>query len=265
MNKATINGIELAYRIDGEEAKPWMVVSNSLATDHRMWEPQMPALTHTHRVLRYDTRGHGQTEATAGNYSLDLLVSDAIGLMDHLHIQTADFLGLSLGGMTGLGLALDHPERVDRLVCCDARADSPDAYANGWRDRIEIARSKGLSALVEGTLERWFTDAYRSDPDNAQCLDDVRTMILSTSVDGFSGCAHALTKLNYKARLGNIKAPSLFLVGQDDMAAPPDVMREMAAAVPQHDFAIVENAAHLSNLNNATGFNDRLTDWLTSP
>lgn len=262
MQSASVNGIEIAYWVDGDAEHPWLVVSNSLAADRRMWEPQMRTLTQTHRVLRYDTRGHGQSEATSGTYTLPLLVSDLVGLMDAVHIDRADILGLSLGGMTGLGLALDFPERVSRLVCCDARADAPQAYADGWRQRIDVARQKGLAALAESTINRWLSTEFRANPDNRDTVMVCLNMILSTSAEGFCGCASALTKLDYAARLGDIEAPTLCVVGEEDVAAPPDVMAGMAEIIPNAKMITISRAAHMANLDNASAFNRAVTDWL---
>lgn len=264
MQTAHVNGIDIAYRVDGETSKPWMVLSNSLATDHRMWDPQVSALTATHRVLRYDTRGHGQSQASAGDYSFDMLVADAVGLMDDLGIAKADVMGLSLGGMTALGMALDHPDRVNRIICCDARAEAPAPYAEFWRDRISVARTDGLPALVDGTLERWFAKEVRTNPTISASIDLAQDMIVSTSVDGFCGCATALTQLNYGPRLGSISAPVLCLVGDQDQAAPPDTMRDMANTIPAGEFVELADAAHLSNLNQPAAFNRAVCDWLSS-
>ncbi len=265
MDKFTVNGVEFAFRIDGEKSKPWLVLSNSLATDHRMWEPQMEALTQTHQILRYDTRGHGESPATDGAYSFDLLVGDLVALLDEVEIENADFMGLSLGGMTALGLTLDHPQRVNRLICCDARANAPDAYADFWRERIDMARNQGVHALVEGTLERWFTEAFRSEPGNQTMLELAAEMIQNTSLKGFCGCAAALRQLNYASRLAEIETPSLFIVGEDDLAAPPDVMAAMASSIAGAQMAVIENAAHLSNMNQPQEFSDTVSQWLAKP
>ncbi|MDG2320947.1 MAG: alpha/beta fold hydrolase [Rhodospirillaceae bacterium] len=264
MEKANINGAEIAYWIDGDSENPWLVLSNSLASDHRMWAPQMSTLIQTHCVLRYDTRGHGNSQATGGEYSLDLLVSDLAGLMDSLDIDSADVLGLSLGGMTGLGLALDYPGKVSRLICCDARADAPDAYADGWHQRVEIARQKGLTALVDGTIERWLTESFRAEAANKEVVELARDMILSTSLDGFCGCAAALTTLNYRDHLSAILAPTLCVAGSEDLAAPQDVMTAMAEAIPHGQIVVVEEAAHLSNLNQPNKFNEVVSKYLRS-
>ena len=263
MEFVSLNGIEFAYRIDGDESNPWLVLSNSLATDHRMWNPQLETLTKSHRLLRYDTRGHGQSQATEGAYSFDLLVGDLVGLMNVLDIESADVLGLSLGGMTALGLALDHPQRVNRLICCDCRADAPVPYADFWRERIAVAQEDGLEVLVDGTLERWLTEGFRSELTNASTVDLSKEMIQSTSLDGFCGCAEALTTLDYLARLPEIKVPTLCVVGSEDLAAPPDVMKTMAADIPNGQVAVIDGAAHLSNLNAPEQFNAIVTSWLS--
>ncbi len=262
MQTTSLNGVDIAYCVDGSPQNPWLVLSNSLAADHRMWELQMDELTKTHHVLRYDTRGHGQSQASEGAYSLTMLVDDLVELMATLDIETADIMGLSLGGMTALGLALDHPKRVNRLICCDARADAPAPYAEGWAQRIAIAQKDGLATVADGTLNRWLTDAFRADPNNKTTVDLARDMILTTSVDGFCGCAAALTQLNYAPRLGEIKAPTLCVVGDSDMAAPPEVMAAMADAIPNSKLKPIEHAAHLANLNNPTAFNRAVTGWL---
>lgn len=262
MQRVKVNGVELAFRVDGEDTAPWIVLSNSLATDQRMWTPQIDVLTQSHRVLRYDTRGHGNSECVLGPYSFDDLVGDLIGLMDEVGIETADILGLSLGGMTALGLALDHPDRVDRLIVCDARADAPADYADGWRDRIAIAQEKGMGALVDGTLERWVTAAFRADSRNSETVQEIRSMIVSTSVSGFCGCAAALTELAYLPRLREIDSPALFVVGAEDVAAPSAVMEDMAHCVPNHEFVVIADAAHLSNINNPSAFNETISNWL---
>jgi 3-oxoadipate enol-lactonase len=254
--------VELACRIDGDAGKPWLILSNSLATDHSMWSPQMDTLTRSHQVLRYDTRGHGQSAAPPPPYSLDDLVGDVIALMDVLEIETADFMGLSLGGMTGLGLALDHADRIKRLVCCDARADAPEPYRKMWPANIDRAREQGMDALVEPTLERWFSQTFRFNAQSAPVLSATGDMIRRTSVDGYAGCASALMGLDYHPRLGEIGIPTLYVVGETDPAAPQGVMKEMAELTPGAEFFTVQQAAHLSNLERPDLFNQAVGNWL---
>jgi len=257
-----IGEISLACRIDGDAGKPWLILSNSLATDHSMWSPQLDMLTASHQVLRYDTRGHGASPAPQGPYALADLVGDVIGLMDKLEIQTASFMGLSLGGITSLGLALDHADRIERIICCDGRADAPEIYKQIWPANIARAREAGMDALVEPTLERWFSEPFRADDASSPVLSATGDMIRRTSVEGYAGCAAALMGLDYLPRLPEISVPALYIVGETDPAAPPDVMKAMAEQTPGADFVLIPEVAHLSNLERPDLFNNAVRDWL---
>jgi len=254
--------VRLSCRIDGNSGNPWLILSNSLATDHSMWSPQIGVLTRAYRVLRYDTRGHGASTAPPAPYSLATLAGDVIAIMDRYDIEQADFMGLSLGGMTGLGLALDHPDRIRRLICCDARADAPEAYRQMWPANIARAREKGMDALVEPTLERWFSGSFRARKASRPVLNATGDMIRRTSVEGYAGCAAALMGLDYLPRLGSITVPTLYVVGENDPAAPRAVMEKMAAQTPAADFFAIPKAAHLSNLERPDAFNNAVKGWL---
>ena len=254
--KISLNGIAFHYEIEGREGAPWIVFSNSLTTDLGMWDGEVEQLKDRYRILGYDTRGHGRTEASAPPYSFDLLVADVIALFDALKIERAHYVGLSLGGMTGLGVAIEHGDRLLSLAACDSRAFAEPAWAELWNGRIEIARSKGMEALVEPTIERWFTDGFR--PDNAETLDKVRAMIRTTAVDGYVGCALALQKLNYLPRLGEITVPCLFMTGASDQSTPPAASQEMQQAVPGSTCVIVDPASHISNMENPAQFDAAL-------
>jgi 3-oxoadipate enol-lactonase len=254
--------VGLFTRIDGADQAlaPWIVLSNSLAADHSMWDPQIASLSRRYRVLRYDTRGHGASGAPPGPYDLGMLVEDVIGLLDHYEIASATFMGLSLGGMTGLGLALAHPDRVSRLVCCDARADSPEAFVRGWDERIALVEAHGMQGVLAGTIERWLVPAFRTEHPNA--VAKVEAMILRTSPQGYIGCAAALKQLDYLKGLPRLEPPSLFVGGAQDAATPPQVMQKMAEAVTGAQFTVVPNAAHLSNIDNAPAFNEAVGGFL---
>ncbi|KPQ07354.1 MAG: 3-oxoadipate enol-lactonase [Rhodobacteraceae bacterium HLUCCA12] len=247
----------ISVRIEGEPGKPWLLVSNSLAADLHMWDDQIPMLTRTHRVIRYDTRGHGQSSAPEGPYSFDMLVADMVAILDHAGADKADVLGLSLGGMTALGLAITHPARVGRMVVCDARADNPPPFVASWDDRIAAIQAGGMDAIVDGTLARWFSpDAPQSARDRAA------DMIRATSVTGYAGCARALQGLDYQKDLGRISAPVLYLVGADDMGAPKDVMEAMARATPDAHFVALPGLAHLPNMEDPAAFDAAVGPWL---
>lgn len=260
METVTSDGAALAVRIDGEGNRPWLLVSNSLAADLRMWDDQIPLLTRTHRVLRYDTRGHGASDAPEGPYDFDMLVSDMIAVLDHFGVETADVMGLSLGGMTALGLGLDRPERVRRLIVCDARADAPPPFVEGWDARIAAVSEGGMQAVAEGTLERWFTAACRAA--RPQAIERARDMILTTSPAGYVGCAHALKGLDYLRRLDAMRRPVLYVVGSEDGGAPKEVMAAMADETPDGRLTILPNLAHIPNMEDPAAFAGAVEGWL---
>lgn len=251
---------EIAICVDGPAHLPWLVLSNSLAADMTMWDDQLPALTRSHRVLRYDTRGHGRSTAPAGPYSFDMLVDDLLTAMDAVGAARADLLGLSMGGMTMLGVGLRHPERVGRLVCAAARADAPPPFIAGWDQRIAAVKGGGLAAILPGTLERWFTAETREG--RPEMVDRAARMILSTAPAGYIACAEALKRLDYLRHLPTLRPPSLFVAGEHDVAAPAEAMRAMSAATPHGTFTLLPGVAHLCNMEDAAGFTAAVTDFL---
>jgi len=240
------NGITFNYRIEGPEGAPVLMLSNSLACDTSMWDPQAAHLQKSLRVLRYDQRGHGETEAPAGRYTFELLIADVIALMDALAIARAHFCGLSMGGATALGLALHHPDRFDRIVICDSPCASTPATAQQWEERIVVAKEKGMEALVEPTLSRWFPpETVAKNPPH---LDHVRNMIRTTPVNGFIGCAAALANHDFRSRVGTVKHPVLFMVGEKD-GTTPAAMRQMHETLKGSRFVELPGAGHISNLD----------------
>ncbi len=257
-----VAGAKLFVRADGAEKgnAPWLVLSNSLAADHTMWDSQVPLLTKRFRLLRYDTRGHGLSDAPSGPYSFDMLVGDVVALLDHMKIERAHFMGLSLGGMTGIGLALKAPERLEKLVVCDARADAPPAFVQSWVDRITAIENGGMAPIVNGTIDRWLAESFRIA--NPAVVERIRQMIRNTPAAGYIGCAEAIKRLDYFKDMQRITTPSLFVVGREDTGAPATVMQQMAARVPKAMFEIVEHAAHLPNIDNERGFERAISHFL---
>ena len=254
-------GFRLAAQVSGQgEGAPWLILSNSLGASMQMWEPQRAWLGERYRVLSYDTRGHGASDAPPAPYGFDDLVGDVIALMDHIGIARASYMGLSLGGMTGLGLALHHPDRFERIVCCDARADAPAGFVQSWDDRLAAIEAGGLAAILSGTMDRWFVESWRAaHPDHLKRFEEA---FLATALDGYRGCAAALKRLDYLKDLGRVRVPILYVVGEKDMGAPAPAMRAMAEATPGSDFAIVPDAAHLANVDNAEAFNRAVAPFL---
>lgn len=251
---------ELAVRIDGGRDLPWLLLSNSLATDHTMWDDQIADLAKLRRVVRYDTRGHGQSSAPPGPYSFADLVGDVVSILDDLDIEKADVLGLSIGGMTALGLGLAFPARVKRLICACARAEFPPPAIAMWDQRIAAAKAGGLESLADETLGRWFTEPYRKL--NPERLSRVRRMIVSTSVEGYCGCSEALKTLDYFRHLANLTVPTHYISGSADTAAPPQVMQAMADATPHARLDVIANASHIANIENAPAFTSAAITFL---
>ena len=256
--KLNANGIEINYTIEGDG--PLVTLSHSLACNLSMWDGQARALAGRYRVLRYDTRGHGQSSAPPGAYSLELLAEDLHGLLTGLGATETHFVGLSMGGMIGQIFALKHPAMVRSLTLCDTTSRYPAEAWPLWEERIRTVEAKGMEAMVEPTLQRWFTEPFRKRrPD---VLDPVRAMIRNTPPAGFIGCCHAIPRINVTDRLKEVRCPALVIVGEDDPGTPVAMAREIHAALPGAELAILRSAAHLSNLEQPEEFNRVLLGFL---
>ncbi len=256
--KIKANGIEINYEIEG--SGPWLTMSHSLACNLNMWDPQMAVLTKKFKVLRFDTRGHGQSSAPPGEYTLDQLADDVKGLLDALNIKQTHWAGLSMGGMIGQAFALKYPGVFLSMVLADTTSRRPPDAAKMWGERIATAREKGMAPLVESTLARWFTEPYRkAQPDVMQRIGDG---IRKTPVAGFIGCCHAIAKVDTLDRLKEIKVPALVMVGEHDHGTPPEAARVIHQSLPGSELKIIPSAAHLSNIEQAQIFNDAMTGFL---
>ena len=258
--KIRANGIEVNYELHGKEGAPWLVLSHSLACSVRMWDPQIAALKNEYRILAYDTRGHGASEATSGAYTLELLADDLFFLLKELKIAKAHYCGLSMGGMIGQTFALKYPGIFQTLTLADTTSRYPAEAAGAWVDRVKIAESKGMEPLAQPTLERWFTESFRSS--NPAVVDGVRKLIVTTPVAGYAGCCCALPKINVTARLKEIKCPILVIVGADDPGTPVAMAQEIHDNAPGSKLVVLPQAAHLANLEQAEGFTRALREFL---
>lgn len=240
MARLRVNGIFVQVDEKGSPDAPVVVLANSLGADMTMWSEQAEALAKDYRVVRFDARGHGRTEATDGDYTLDLLADDVLLLLDALGIERMNFVGLSLGGMVGQVLAARAPERVSSLVLCATFASAP---SDVWDERARAARSTGTGPLVEATVERWLTPAFRAArPDVA---DAVRRMVGETSAEGYAGCAAAIRDMNLEGVAEQISAPTLLIAAAQDISAPPETMLALRRRIKGAHFALIEDAAHL--------------------
>lgn len=258
--KTTANGIAVSYEIHGREGAPWLVLSHSLACSVRMWDPQIEALKADYRVLAYDTRGHGATEATPGAYTLDLLADDLFALLKALNVDKPHFCGLSMGGMIGQTFALRYPGALRSLALADTTSRYPAEAAPVWAERIRTAETQGMEPLAQPTLERWFTEPFRRA--HPATVDAVRRLIVSTPVAGYAGCCHALPKINLSARLKDIRCPILVIVGAEDPGTPVSMAREIHENAPGSKLVVLPQAAHLANLEQPAAFTRALEEFL---
>ena len=250
----------LHSKISGPENAPALLLLNSLGATTAMWDLQMPMLESSYRVIRYDTRGHGKSATLASPYSFDDLVQDALAVLDEHEIATATAMGLSLGGMTALGLGLSAPDRINRAICCAARADATPQFVQSWHDRLAVMDDKGIEGVWNGTVGFWLSEeTRRNHPEREQML---RTEFLKTTKEGYRGCASALMKLDYLRHLGEMKIPSLFVAGANDAGATPDTMRAMADACPGSQYAVVSNAKHVINVDQPENFSLAILGFL---
>ena len=250
--KIEANGCMFNCRIDGERG-PWVMLSHGLATDLTMWDELTDALKDRYRVLRYDARGHGASAAPAGDYTLDMLVADAVGILDAVGVERTHFAGLSMGGMIGLGLLIHHPTRIKSAVIADSRHTTTPEFTAAWLQRIETVRKGGVDAIAKSTVERWSSAGLAER--NPAVVARMDKMIRGTSANGYCGCAAALARLNYGARLGEISAPTLVLCGSEDHGAPPENTRQMHAMIKGSRFLEIAQAGHIANIEQPQVFN----------
>lgn len=257
-----INGYYLNYILSGPEGAPVVTLSHSIATSINMWRPQLSALECRYQLLRLDTRGHGNSDAPDGPYSMESLADDTFHLLQALGIQRTHFIGLSLGGMIGQILAFKHPDLCESLVLCNTISEVRDEAKTIWRERAALAELKGMVSLVDSTLDRWFTNSiHRTDPGQ---VDTVRQMILRTPVDGFSGCCHAIQRFNMTDKLSSIEVPALVIAGREDCAAPMAAAELICEQLPNARLQVIDEAAHLSNIEQADIFNKFVGNFLDS-
>ena len=256
--KVKTNGIEINYEIAG--SGPWVTLSHSLACNLHMWDEQMDTLTKKFKVLRFDTRGHGASSAPDVEYTLEQMADDVHGLFASLGIKQTHWVGLSMGGMIGETYALKYPGVFTSLVLADTTSRRPPGAEQMWGDRIKIAREKGMDALIDSTLERWFTEPYRKSRKDvmARIGNDIRT----TPVAGYAGCSLAISKIDVLDRLKEIKCPTFIIVGEEDHGTPPEMARAIHQNLPGSKLLIIPSAAHLSSIEQHEAFTAALMGFL---
>lgn len=253
------NGIALNYRWDGPVNGPVVMLSHSLGADLTMWEPQVAPLTAAgFRLLRYDHRGHGGSAAPEGPYTIDQLAADAAGLLDALDLTRVHFCGLSMGGMVGQVLGARHGHRLLSLVLCSTSSHMPPPEL--WNERIQLVGAKGLAAVVDATIDRWFTQPGQQRLPEA--IQKIRAVYLKTPVAGFTGCCAAIRDLDLRETIRAITAPTLIMVGEQDQGTTVAHARFIHERIPGSRLVVIPDAAHLQNVEQAERFTETLLSFL---
>jgi len=257
---ADSSGARVNYRFDGPADAPALVLSNSLGTNLSMWDPQIPALSQKYRVLRYDTRGHGQSAVTPGPYSVTQLGRDVLALLDATGIERAHFCGLSMGGMIGMWLGVYAPERIHRLALCNtaAKIGMPEI----WNARLELVRTQGMSAVAETQAQRWFTPAFIASSPNVVAA--TRQLIANTPADGYAANCGAIRDMDQRETIARIRARTLVIAGRHDPVIPAADIRYLADTIPGARFVELE-ASHLSSVEAPVEFTSALLNFLNEP
>ncbi|QPM91877.1 3-oxoadipate enol-lactonase [Pseudooceanicola algae] len=239
MKIAALDQLKIHYTDEGDPEGAPIVFANSLGTDLRLWDKLVPMLPPGLRIIRYDKRGHGLTEATPSPYSMGTLVRDAEALLDHLKVRDALFVGLSIGGMIGQGLAIKRLDLVRGLVISNsaAKIGMPDM----WNARIRTTLEDGIAGMADGVLERWFAPAFRAGAE----LEAWRNMLIRQDPQGYAGCCAAISGTDFYTPTSGLRLPVLGIAGDRDGSTPPDLVRETIDLVPGSRFELMRGVGHL--------------------
>jgi len=254
---ADVNGVRLRYRVEGPDGAPWLTFSNSLGTDLTMWWSQADVLSRYFRVLRYDTRGHGQSSAPQGPYTIEQLRDDVIALWDHLGVTRSHFCGISMGGLTGLALAIHHPDRLDRLVLSNTAAKvGTDA---SWQTRVDTVREKTLAGFADTILSRWFTEGFQAA--HPEALTPLRAVLKSTSQDGYCANCGALASADLREQAALVKTPTLVIAGTYDLSTSAEQGRWLHGQIAGARYKELATG-HIANIEQASNYTQVLLDFL---
>ena len=265
MELAHVNGIDIAYRLDGDGAstRPWLVLAHALGHDHTMWDGQAAELGRACNILRYDLRGHGRSSAPRGDYTLEQMAEDLRGLLDHLAIKRCHLVGLSLGAMVAQLAAIRSPLRFASLTLAAAACRFSPQMQPVWARRIAAVRSPlGMDAIIDETISGWFTAAFFA----TRAADVSRSVqvLRRTPVAGYIGAIAAMSRADLTARLSAITCPVLVVAGDDDRVVPFAHAEQILMLIRQSRLRRIHGAAHLSNIEQAADFNAALREFLAS-
>jgi 3-oxoadipate enol-lactonase len=257
MPEISADGTAIHVEVEGPEDAPVLMLSNSLGTNLHMWDDQVPAFTRHFRLVRFDRRGHGGSAVPKGPYSIERLGRDTLAVIDGLGIAKVNWCGLSMGGMEGMWLGANAASRIDKLILSNTASYFPDRTM--WDGRIQLARDKGLVALVDGTIERWFTAEFRRR--SPQAVARIREMFLSTDVEGYVGCGAAIRDMDNRSLLAKVSVPTLVIAGRHDMGTTLEAGQFIAEHIPGAELAVLE-AAHIANVEQPQVYTDTALGFL---
>jgi 3-oxoadipate enol-lactonase len=252
------SAVRLDHRIHGRGGAPAVVLANSLGTRRQLWSRQLPELTERFRVVTYDHPGHGVSGLPGEPCTVEAFAHDLLGLLDELALERVSLCGTSLGGMVGIALALEAPERVERLIlsCTSAYLGPPDA----WAERARIVRAEGMEAIADTVVVRWFTpELPREQPETVARF---RAMLVATPPEGYARCCEALAAWDARERISAISVPTLVVAGAEDPATPVEHAELLASRIPGARLLVLERAAHLANVERADEFTNAVLDHL---
>ncbi len=256
MPRLVLDDVTLNYREDGTPDGAPVVFANSLGTDLHLWDTVLPHLPEGLRLIRYDKRGHGRSSVPPAPYSMGALVRDAEALLDHLGVREAAFVGLSIGGMIGQGLAVKRPDQLRVLVLSNTAARI--GTREMWQQRIDMVRKAGIEALADAVLERWFSRDFRATPELARW----REMLVNQPAEGYAGCCAAISGTDFYSATAGLRLPVLGIAGSEDGATPPDLVRETTDLVPGSRFELIRRAGHLPCVERPRTYARLLTGFL---
>ncbi len=253
----SVNGTILHVQVEGNPDRPTLLLSNGLGTNSNMWSPQMPAFLEHFQVVRYDVRGHGQSPATPGEYSIELLAHDALGVLDSLNINQAYFCGLSMGGMIGQWIGSHAPERLIRMALSNTGPKL--GTTESWNARIADVMKNGMESLVEPSLLRWLTRMFMER--HPETTARVREMMLTTSTAGYIGCCAAIRDMDQTQTAALIAVPTLVIGGLDDHVTTPGDANRLAKTIKGGTLVLLA-AAHLSNFERPSDYTSAVLNFL---
>jgi 3-oxoadipate enol-lactonase len=252
------NGCPIHYEVEGPDNKPVLMLCNSLGTTLHMWDGQMPALTQHFKVVRYDRRGHGKSGVPAGPYTMEMLGRDALAVLDAAGVEKTHWCGLSMGGMVGMWMGANAPQRVNRLILSNTSAWFPDKEI--WNGRIKMVREKGLQPIVGGTMERWFTQDFRErEPKKIQWMVD---MFLATKPEGYIACGEAVRDMDHREIIKTIKAPTMVIAGRYDAGTTVEMAEFVRKSIPGASMTLFD-AAHIANVEQQHDYTEAVIGFLT--